>query len=103
LHPSVQSRLGDLLVFARPDICVIVETHSEYLITRIRRWVAEGRAKRERVHVLFAEPAAGGTEVRELRMSELGNLDDWPAGFFDAQDGDARAIVRAIAGRRERR
>ena len=100
LHPSVQSRLGDFLLFARPDLCIIVETHSEYLITRIRRWVAEERAKREKVHILFAEPATTGTEVRELRMTELGNLDDWPAGFFDSQDQEARAIVSAIAARR---
>jgi predicted ATPase len=100
LHPSVQSRLGDFLLVARPDVCIIVETHSEYLITRIRRWVAEQRVLRSDVHILFAEPLEDGTEVRELRMSELGNLDDWPVGFFDSQDNEARAIVRAIANRR---
>jgi hypothetical protein len=100
LHPSVQSRLGDFLLFARPDLCIIVETHSEYLITRIRRWVAAQRANRDQVHILFAEPLSDGTEVRELRMTELGNLDDWPVGFFDSQDQESRAIVRAIASRR---
>lgn len=100
LHPSVQSRLGDLLLFARPDLCVIVETHSEYLVTRVRRWVAEQKATPESVHVLFSEQLKDGTEVRELRISDLGNLDDWPVGFFDAKDKEARAIVKAIAGRR---
>lgn len=100
LHPSVQSRLGDFLLFARPDVCVIVETHSEYLITRMRRWVADQRVRRDDVHILFAEPLDDGTEVRELRITELGNLDDWPAGFFDSQDHESRAIVQAIARRR---
>ncbi|MFH8249493.1 DUF3696 domain-containing protein [Microbacterium sp. B2969] len=100
LHPSVQSRLADFLCFARPDIGIIVETHSEYIVTRLRRRVAEGRANPSQVHILFAEPREEGTEVRELRMSDLGNLDDWPSGFFDSQDKEARAIVRAIAGRR---
>lgn len=100
LHPSVQSRLGDFLLFARPDIGIIVETHSEYLITRVRRRVADERASRDRVHVLFAEPLNEGTEVRELRLTDLGNLDEWPKGFFDAQEEDSRAMVRAIADRR---
>lgn len=100
LHPSVQSRLGDFLLFARPDVCIIVETHSEYLITRIRRWVAEQRVERSDVHILFAEPLDDGTEVRELRITELGNLDDWPMGFFDSQEQESRAIVRAISRRR---
>lgn len=101
LHPSVQSRLADFLLFARPDVCVIVETHSEYLITRIRRRVAEKLADRRNVHILFAEGTSEGTEMRHLEISELGNLDDWPEGFFDSQDDEARAIVRAIRLRRE--
>ncbi|MFL2002209.1 AAA family ATPase [Microbacterium sp. A1-JK] len=100
LHPSVQSRLGDFLLFARRDVCVVVETHSEYIITRLRRRIAERKAGAENVHILFAEELRGGTEVRELRVTDLGNLDDWPRGFFDAQDEEARAIVRAIASRR---
>lgn len=102
LHPSVQSRLGDFLLFARKDLGIIVETHSEYLITRVRRRVADRRVSRRRVHVLFAEPLAEGTEVRELRISDLGNLDEWPNGFFDSQEQDSRAIVRAITSRRDK-
>lgn len=101
LHPSVQSRLADFLLFARPDIAVVVETHSEYLITRLRRWVAEEKATPQQIHILFAEPTSEGTEVRQLKLTEFGNLDDWPVGFFDSRDQEAHAIVKAIAGRRQ--
>lgn len=100
LHPSVQSRLADFLLFARHDISLVVETHSEYLITRLRRWVAEGQAKPNQIHILFAEPSADGTDVRNLKLNELGNLNDWPEGFFDSRDTEAHAIVKAIAERR---
>lgn len=100
LHPSVQSRLGDFLLYARPDLCIIAETHSEYLVTRLRRRVAEERLFGRKIHLLFAEPSESGTEVRELGVTSLGNLSEWPHGFFDAHDSDARAIVKALTDRK---
>ncbi|WP_371174715.1 AAA family ATPase [Buchananella felis] len=99
LHPAVQSRLADFFLYARPDVALVIETHSEYMITRIRRRVAEGFASIDRVAIMFAEQRNGVTSFRLLKISEDGDLSDWPDGFFDAQDEDARALVRAIAQR----
>lgn len=54
LHPKVQSRLGDFFATARPDVRLLVETHSEYLITRLRLRVARGDLSAEELAVLFA-------------------------------------------------
>ena len=97
LHPSVQSRLADFFLFARPDVRFIVETHSEYLVTRIRRRIAEERALPSDVEVMFAERRGGATEVRSLALGKGGDFNEWPEGFFDAQEIDLRYIVRAIA------
>lgn len=99
LHPMVQSRLADFFLYARPDVKFIVETHSEYLVTRIRRRVAEENASAGNVQVLFAEQRDGATSVRALALSDYGDFEIWPRGFFDAQDHDAMEIVRAVAGR----
>lgn len=99
LHPSVQSQLGDFLLYARPDLTIIAETHSEYLITRLRRRVAEDRLFGRTLHLLFAEPSESGTEIREIGVTSFGNLAEWPEGFFDSQDSDARAIVHALSSR----
>lgn len=99
LHPMVQSRLADFFLYARPDVKFIVETHSEYLVTRIRRRVAEMNVSAGNVQVLFAEQRNGATSVRTLALSDFGDFEIWPAGFFDAQDQDALEIVRAVAGR----
>lgn len=96
LHPAVQSRLGDFFLFARPDLRIIVETHSEYLVTRIRRRVAEGGRAPERIAVLFAEREGAASLLRKLALSKTGDLSDWPRGFFDTQDQEGRAIVGAI-------
>lgn len=99
LHPSVQSLLADFFLFARPDVQFIVETHSEYLITRLRRRIAEARVAPNQTQVLFAEKNSGATMVRSLELDEGGDFDEWPDGFFDAQEEDTRHIVRAVAAR----
>ncbi|MGQ7311195.1 DUF3696 domain-containing protein [Microbacterium arabinogalactanolyticum] len=99
LHPSVQSRLADFFLFARPDVQFVVETHSEYLITRLRRRIAEARVTPIQAQVLFAERSSGATMVRSLELDEGGDFDEWPDGFFDAQEDDTRHIVRAVAAR----
>ncbi|UWD83464.1 AAA family ATPase [Curtobacterium flaccumfaciens] len=95
LHPAVQSRLADFLLTARPDLNIIVETHSEALVTRLRRRVAEGLIDTSRVTVAFVEPAEGGAYSRDLIISEYGDLSEWPTGFLSDIEEDATAIVQA--------
>jgi predicted ATPase len=97
LHPAVQSRLADFFLFARPDVTLIVETHSEYLVTRMRRRAAEGSISGDKVALMFAEQIDGTTQVRRLHMDSLGDLDVWPVGFFDTQEEESRALVAAIS------
>ncbi|MFG6491282.1 AAA family ATPase [Microbacterium sp. P03] len=95
LHPAVQARLADFLANARHDITVVVETHSEALITRVRRRVAEGSIDKGQVQVVFVEPSEEGTETRELTFNEYGDLSEWPAGFLTSPDDDTSAILEA--------
>jgi predicted ATPase len=99
LHPQVQSRLADFFLFARPDVRFIVETHSEYLITRMRLRIAERALVASKVQVLFAEQVDGATSVRGLELSDLGDFEHWPTGFFDAQDADSVKIAKAVSAR----
>ncbi|MGC5223714.1 AAA family ATPase [Micromonospora sp. DT81.3] len=95
LHPAVQARLADFIARARPDVTVVVETHSEALITRIRRRVAEEQIDPNRVGIVFVEPTTEGTVTRALRLTEFGDLSDWPAGFLTLPDEDTSAILQA--------
>lgn len=63
LHPAVQARLADFMLLARPDVCAVVETHSEAFLTRIRRRVAEGGVDPDRVNVVFVENDGGVLEL----------------------------------------
>lgn len=99
LHPAVQSRLADFFLHARPDVRIVVETHSEYLVTRLRRRVAERVVPPSSVAVLFAEQTNGLSILRRLRLNELGDFSEWPEGFFDSQDLEGRALVKAVQQR----
>ena len=106
LHPSAQARIADFFLFARSNVTYLIESHSEAMITRIRRRVVEGTARPDGVNILFFErdDGLGGARSRVLELDEYGNLSEWPQGFMDAVDEDAQAIVQAVLlKRRERR
>ena len=103
LHPAVHSRLADFLCFARPDINLVIESHSEYILTRLRLRVAQRASDSvtpDQISICFAERGRQGTRFRHLDMNEYGDLTAWPAGFFDAGEKDNIALLRAIAARR---
>lgn len=101
LHPAVQSRLADFFMYARPDITLLVETHSEYLVTRLRRRAAEGAYDVGLLNVFFAEQFEGTATFRNMELDAEGDFIDWPEGFFDTQDEESRAIIRALAKARK--
>lgn len=98
LHPRVQSRLADFFVSLM--LCgkqVIVETHSEYIINRLRyrSAVASSDLVASQVGILFFENDKGTTKVKNVQMNEYGYIGEWPKGFFDEGDDLAVAILKA--------
>jgi predicted ATPase len=97
LHPALQAELGELFI----DITqtgrrqILVETHSEHLVLRVRRRVAEGKLKLEDVAILYVEKRGSESIVRKLDMTERGHFNDWPQGFFDEAYQESRALAMA--------
>lgn len=85
LHPRAQAALGSL--FARlastGDRALVVETHSDYLLDRVRQAVANGVIAPDRVAILFFDKPASETTVHLIELDELGNLVDPPQGYRD--------------------
>ncbi|NYI42627.1 AAA family ATPase [Demequina lutea] len=94
LHPAVQARLADFMITSRPQLCVVIETHSESFLTRVRRRAAEGTLDPARVRVTFVEGSDEGARTRVLELSKSGDLSDWPRGFLSGADDDTGAILR---------
>lgn len=97
LHPAAQADLADLFIggAAKRNRQVIVETHSEHLLLRLRRRIAEGKLDPAEVAVLYVERDGSESSVRSLDLDAAGHFDDWPKGFFDERYREALAIAEA--------
>ncbi len=106
LNPRVQQRLADfLLQIAQSGRHLIVETHSEYLISRLRRHMAEDESDTvtEQVGIYFANRIDGATTYSLVKTNEFGGVDDWPENFFDQATDEEHAILSAAVRKRRNR
>ena len=107
LHPMVQTRLADffLSITQLGKQCVL-ETHSEYLINRIRFRIAAADKQNpwvNAVKVYFVERTLEGSIFQEVQINEYGAVMDWPEGFFDQSQEESEAILMAAAKKRKSR
>jgi len=104
LHPAAQSVLGDALLAAvkRNGVQLLVETHSEHLLHRIQRRIAEEHITSNDVALYFVETSRGRSEIHELKVDEYGNITNWPQNFFGDEMGDLAAMTEAAAERQSR-
>ncbi len=77
LHPSAQAALGSLFCrVADPDRQLIVETHSDYLLDRVRMDLRDGASdlKPDDVSILFFERDDLDVRIHSLGFDEEGNV-----------------------------
>lgn len=91
LHPAGQARMGRFLAeVASAGRQVIVETHSDHVLSGVRRAVKDGAIVSEKVAIHFFQPLSEGRpQVSSPVVGEDGRIDFWPPGFFDQFDRDA--------------
>ena len=98
LHPAVHGDVAELLLgnLTGPSRPMVIETHSEMVLLRARRWIAEGRLPAATVLVYWIDSEPGrGSSVRKIRINERGELDRWPEGVFIEDYEEILAIRRA--------
>lgn len=96
LHPSAQADLADLFIEnIRGNRQFIIETHSEHFVLRLRRRIAEGKIKPEKIGIFFVEKQRGLTRIKRLNLKPNGHFEEWPAGFFEEGFKEALAIAEA--------
>lgn len=97
LHPAVQSGLADVMlnVAKARHVQIIVESHSEHLMRRLQRRVAEGKAAAEEVKLYFIDSKRGVASAADLVLNEWGEIENWPDHFFGDEMGEIAATTRA--------
>ena len=104
LHPSVQAGLADVLIDAiqKRDIQILLESHSEYLLNRLQRRIAEDNGfTHDDVALYFCSIEDGESRATPLEVDSFGNITNWPRDFFGDEMGDLAARTRAEMERRK--
>ena len=105
LHPAVQSGLADVMlsVAAARDVQIIVESHSEHLMRRLQRRVAEEQASSEDIKLYFVSTDQGVAQASDVKLNEWGEIENWPNDFFGNEMAEISAITKASLSRKVRR
>ncbi len=107
LHPQVQPELADAFIEAVQihegesprDVQLIIESHSEHFLTRLRRRVAEEKIKPEEIAIYFVDNKEGKACIEPLRLNKYGDIENWPENFFGDEMGDLVARTEATIKR----
>ena len=85
LHPRGQAELASLFVEAvrKRRNRFLIETHSDYIIDRVRISVRKRILKPDDVSILYFEPAGAAVTIHALTLDAEGNLRNAPAGYRD--------------------
>ena len=103
LHPVAQAGLADVFVDAwkRRKVQVLVESHSEHLLRRLQRRIAEEDIPDGDVGLFFCSPGDRESKLDELKVDRFGNIVNWPKDFFGDQFGEIASMSEAALKRRQ--
>ena len=98
LHPSSQALLGSYFAGRLDTRQYIVETHSEYLITRLRLLVARGEISENDVVIYYCgtENDSGKALLSKVSIMKDGSLVGMPKGFFSTYAADTFNLAMAV-------
>lgn len=102
LHPSVQSGLADVIlqVAKNRNLQVVVESHSEHMLRRFQRRVAEEKFESNLVNLYFCDSKNGNSELVDLDLDIFGEIRNWPDNFFGDEMSEVAATRKAILRRK---
>ncbi|WP_419887603.1 DUF3696 domain-containing protein [Neobacillus niacini] len=101
LHPAAQSALIDLFLLAikkNKNKHFLIETHSEHMLIRLRRYIVEGKLNKDDVALYFTykDKNDNTNKIKKLDIDENGNIPEWPEGFFEEDYQETIALRKAI-------
>jgi predicted ATPase len=103
LHPAVQAELADVFIDAveKRNIQIIIESHSEHLLRRLQRRIAEKRLSHEKAALYFCSLANEHSHLTPLKLDQFGYISNWPDNFFGDEIEEMHAITMARMKRKK--
>ena len=82
------------------NVQILFESHSEHLLLRLQRRIAEGKIDKDDVGLFFCSTDDNGVScLSQLEIDQYGNISNWPTDFFGDQFGEIAAISEAALER----
>lgn len=100
LHPASHAHVAELLLenLSESGRSMVIETHSEMVLLRTRRWIAERLLSPEDVLVYWVHMDPDhGSIPEKITINERGQMERWPDGVFTEDYEEVLAIRRAVA------
>ncbi|MDQ7041223.1 MAG: DUF3696 domain-containing protein, partial [Rhodothermus sp.] len=103
LHPSVQAGLADVFIDAikTRKVQIIVESHSEHLLRRLQRRIAEEKLSAKEAALYFVTYSQGESRIESLQLDSYGRIENWPENFFGDDFAEIAAMQKAILKRQK--
>jgi predicted ATPase len=104
LHPSVQSGLADIFIDVAKNhsVQIIFESHSEHLLRRLQRRIAEEEIASSDASLYFCNILDSGSSIQELSLTEYGEIANWPQDFFGDEIGEIAITTKAMMERQRK-
>jgi predicted ATPase len=95
LHPSVQALLADYLAkqVLENQRQYIIETHSEYIINRLRLLIAKNELQETDVKTYFFTNDGKSTTTYPINFAKDGRIENAPKDFFETYEVDVMEIA----------
>ncbi|MSO99963.1 MAG: DUF3696 domain-containing protein [Acetobacteraceae bacterium] len=97
LHPLAQANLADVIISAAThrNVQVILESHSEHLLLRLQRRIAEQIISSDKLKLYFCDALGGSSHLVPLHVDSFGGIDNWPEHFMGNAFGETYAAEKA--------
>lgn len=102
LHPSVQSGLADAILTAAKTrkLQIVVESHSEHMLRRFQRRVAEQAYAADEIKLYFCDNVNGRARLSDLSLNMFGEIQNWPENFFGDEMTEIAETRKAVLRRK---
>lgn len=103
LHPAVQAGLADVLIDAvrTRGVQIILESHSEHLLRRLQRRIAEESLSADDAALYFCSTDRRESRITPLELDMFGTIENWPEGFFGDEFAEIAETQKAIIRRKK--
>ena len=94
LHPNAQASYADYLVRQLAGTKnYVVETHSEYLLNRLRLAIVKGQLKEDDIRVYYLSQERDASKLHQIRFTRSGQILGAPKDFFETYMLDVMDIA----------